>query len=114
MQFQQLFSPNKLTFRHADFDQGLLFPVIGVIASGILIAKKVQNRGFEITTAYKMHPQSSCWKCEAELPVGTEFKIVKDQWIDGTATSTDGVAWETGPNHRVDGGQTIANLYPEG
>lgn len=64
-------------------------------------------------TAYKMYPQSSYWKHEAELPVGTEFKIVKDEWIDGTAVSTDGVVWEVGENHVVQDGQTIANLHPE-
>ena len=64
-------------------------------------------------TAYKMYPQSSYWKHETELPVGTEYKIVKDEWIDGVEISTEGVAWETGENNVVEDGQTIANLYPD-
>lgn len=64
-------------------------------------------------TAYKMYPQSSYWKHETELPVGTEYKIVKDDWIDGVEISTEGVTWETGENHVVEAGQTIANLYPD-
>jgi len=64
-------------------------------------------------TAYKMYPQSSYWKHETELPVGTEYKIVKDEWVDGVEVSTDGVTWETGENHVVEDGQTIANLYPD-
>lgn len=64
-------------------------------------------------TAYKMYPQSSYWKLETELPVGTEFKIVRDAWIDGTEISTEGVEWETGENHVVEDGQTILNLYPD-
>lgn len=64
-------------------------------------------------TAYKMYPQSSYWKYGAELPVGTEYKIVKDAWVDEVVISTDGVNWETGPNNVVEDGQTIANLYPD-
>lgn len=64
-------------------------------------------------TAYKMYPQSSYWKHETELPVGTEYKIVKDGWVDGVEISTDGVTWETGENNVVEDGQTIANLYPD-
>jgi hypothetical protein len=64
-------------------------------------------------TAYKMYPQSSYWKYEAELPVGTELKIVRHEWVDGVEISTDGVEWETGENHVVEDGQTILNLYPD-
>jgi len=64
-------------------------------------------------TAYKMTPESGYWAYKTDLPVGTEYKIVKDQWVDGETISTEGVEWEVGDNHVVQDGQTVASLYPE-
>lgn len=63
-------------------------------------------------TAYKMTPQSGYWAYKPELPLGTEFKLVKADWTDADAISTDDVVWNEGGN-TVFEGQSVISLYPE-
>lgn len=53
-------------------------------------------------SAYKMTPEDGVWTFEDNLPLGAEYKIVKDDWVDAGTISTGDVTWETGPNHTIE------------
>lgn len=41
------------------------------------------------------------WRLTDNVPLYAEFKLVREEWVDGDTISTAGVDWETGSNHRI-------------
>jgi hypothetical protein len=42
------------------------------------------------------------WRLTDNVPLYAEFKLVREEWVDGLTISTDGVDWETGSNHTIE------------
>jgi hypothetical protein len=56
---------------------------------------------WKTATRMTLDPQQGAWSYQGNLPVGLPFKIVLAPWSDEATISTNGVSWESGPDHTV-------------